>query len=143
MTESKLYHEAIVARARSGLGAGRLDGPHGSHTVDNPLCGDRVIMDVCIDSGTVCSVGHVVRGCLLCEAAASVIAEEAIGETPKDLQAITLLVQSMLESGSPIKATWDGLEMFRPVAGYRSRHLCVLLPFQALVGALEDVDAQQ
>ena len=137
MTEIRLYHEAIVSRARSALGAGRLDAPHGSHTVDNPLCGDRVTMDVVVESGNVSGVGHVVRGCLLCEAAASVIAEEAIGETLDDLRAISRGVQSMLDSDSPLETEWDGLEMFRPVANYRSRHLCVLLAFQALIGALE------
>lgn len=138
MTQTNLYHDAIVNRARSGIGAGRLETPHGSHTVDNPLCGDRVTMDVLLQGGNVTGVGHVVRGCLLCEAAASVIAEQAIGETLDELQAITRGVQSMLESDSPAAPGWDGLEMFRPVASYRSRHLCVLLPFQALIGALED-----
>ena len=74
----------------------------------------------------------------MCEAAASVIAEEAIGETLDDLRAISRGVQSMLESDSLVEIGWDGLEMFRPVANYRSRHLCVLLPFQALIGALEN-----
>lgn len=140
MTETNLYHDAIVSRARSGLGAGRLETPHGSHTVDNPLCGDRVIMDVLVESGNVTGVGHVVRGCLLCEAAASVISEEAIGESLDKLQAITSDVQSMLESDAPLETQWQGLSMFRPVANYRSRHLCVLLPFQALIGALEDAN---
>lgn len=139
MTQLDLYHEAIVTRARSGFGSGRLTQPHSSLTVDNPLCGDRVIMDVCTDADIVASIGYVVRGCLLCEAAASVIAEEAIGERAKNLYAITDLVQSMLETKSPTRFEWASLEMFRPVADYRSRHLCVLLPFQALVGALKNV----
>ena len=96
-------------------------------------------MEVCVESGNVSSVGHVVRGCLLCEAAASVIAEEAIGESAEKLETVTRSVQSMLETDADMDTDWEGLEMFRPVAGYRSRHLCVLLPFQALVGALEDV----
>lgn len=140
MSVSNLYHEAIVASARSAVGAGRLPKPHGTHTIDNPLCGDRVTMDVCVDDANITSVGHLVRGCLLCEAAASTIAEQAIGETPENLHSITALVQSMLEAGSPINSGWSGLEMFRPVANYRSRHLCVLLPFQALIGALKDVE---
>ena len=49
-------------------------------------------------------------------------------------------VQSMLEFDAPVEMEWQGLAMFRPVANYRSRHLCVLLPFQALIGALEDAN---
>ena len=116
MTQLNLYHEAIVSQARSGFGAGRLEQPHSSLTIDNPLCGDRVIMDVCIDTDTVASIGYVVRGCLLCEAASSVIAEQAIGERAKTLYAITDLVQIMLETKSPTRLGWGILEMFRPVA---------------------------
>ena len=52
--------------------------PHGSAAIDNPLCGDRVTLDVELGSaGRIARVGHVVRGCLLCEAAAVLIAEQA------------------------------------------------------------------
>lgn len=144
MTLSDLYNEAIVARARSGFGAGRLPQPHSSQSVDNPLCGDRVTIDVCLDADIIASIGYVVRGCLLCEAAVSVIAEQAVGESAKNLYTITDLVQSMLESElkSPIQTQWGALEMFRPVADYPSRHLCVLLPFQALVNALKDIESE-
>ena len=138
MTVSNLYHDAIVRVARSGVGAGRLEKPHGSHTVDNPLCGDRVTIDVQVENGNVACVGHVVRGCMLCEAAASIIAEQAIGESFKDLDSVSQTLQSMLERDEAIETNWEGLEMFRPVANYRSRHLCVLLPFQALIGAIQD-----
>jgi len=53
-----LYHEALVRLAREAVGAGALPAPaggtltaalHGSATVDNPLCGDRVTMEVRVE----------------------------------------------------------------------------------------------
>ena len=142
MSDSSLYHQAIVKTARAAIGAGRLPQADGSSMVDNPLCGDRVTVDVCLEAGRVTSVGHVVRGCLLCEAAAALIAEESIGETADELRCIVESVESMLVSEPPPALAWTSLDMFSPVRGYKSRHLCVLLPFQALLGALEESEGR-
>ena len=55
-------------------------GAAGERDVDNPLCGDRVTLDLNLADGRVREVGHKVRGCLLCQAAAAAIGERAPGE---------------------------------------------------------------
>jgi hypothetical protein len=40
-------------------------------------------------------------------------------------------------AGKSANLTWPELEMFRPVSGVKSRHECVLLPFDALREALD------
>ncbi|HSJ99159.1 MAG TPA: iron-sulfur cluster assembly scaffold protein, partial [Myxococcota bacterium] len=77
----ELYHQAILELARKARGASRLEAPQASVTVDNPLCGDRVTLDLSLADGRVREVGHRVRGCLLCQAAAVAIAVRAPGET--------------------------------------------------------------
>ena len=84
--------------------------------------------------GRVARVGHVVRGCLLCEAAAALIAEHA-----PELEIEALLrageeIGPALAEGSPFP--WPALEMFAPVRGVKSRRRCVTLPFEALAAAL-------
>ena len=162
-----LYHEAIIAAARRASGHGRLESPHGSATVDNPLCGDRVTLDVALGPrgydapassprptprpppgmrehdapaceydapGGAVRIGHVVRGCLLCEAAAVLIAERAPELDVEALLRAGEEVGPALEEGSPFP--WPGLEMFAPVRGVKSRRRCVTLPFEALAAAL-------
>ena len=80
-----LYQAALVERAHAGRGRGRLPAPDRSVTLDNPLCGDRVTIDLTLQDGRVATVGHQVRGCLLCEAAAETIAEHAPGKTAAEL----------------------------------------------------------
>ena len=124
-----------MAAARRASGHGRLAHPHGSATVDNPLCGDRVTVDVELASpARVARVGHVVRGCVLCEAAAVLIAEQAPERGLEELLRVGAGVEAALGGGVPFP--WPGLEMFAPVRGVRSRHRCVGLPFEALVAAL-------
>lgn len=98
-------------------------------------------MEVTVSGRRVERLAHEVRGCLLCEAAASVIGASAPGESVEDLVALSRALRAFLCDGSlgPPKC-WPALEMFAPVAHHRSRHDCVLLPFDALVKALEACD---
>lgn len=132
-----LYHEAIVAAARRAEGAGRLARPDASASVDNPLCGDRVSMDVQLDAGRLSAIAHRVRGCLLCEAAASIIAANAIGDSAQDLAAVQqTLAEGLAGDFSNRDLPWTDLQVFAPVAAHRSRHRCVTLAFEAVAAAI-------
>jgi nitrogen fixation NifU-like protein len=126
-----LYHKALVERARAGFGNGRLPDATGSATVDNPLCGDRVTLDLAIKDGHVAEIGHHVRGCLLCEAAAATIAEHGRGADRATLDAMSAAARALMAEGA-LDPRWQCLEIFRPVHGAKSRRDCVLLPFEAL-----------
>ena len=132
----QLYQDAIVGLARAANGKGRLDAPDGSATVDNPLCGDRVTVDVRMDGGRVAALGHLVRGCLLCEAAASAIGAHAKGATRTELAAAFEAAKAMLKGSDKDASGWPEMDAFAPVRAHRSRHSCVLLPFEALTKAL-------
>ncbi|MCX7355415.1 MAG: iron-sulfur cluster assembly scaffold protein [Alphaproteobacteria bacterium] len=134
--DDQLYQAAIVGLARAAHGKGRLEAPDGSATVDNPLCGDRITIDVRMDGERVAAVGHQVRGCLLCEAAASVIGAHAAGATRAELTAASDTAKAMLTGADAAPPQWPELGAFAPVRAHRSRHSCVLLPFEALTKAL-------
>jgi len=132
-----LYHEAIVTAARRACGSGRLEAADASAEEHNPLCGDRVSMQVQVRDGRFAGIAHRVRGCLLCEAAASVIAANVIGETPEDFARVKAALCDALANGFDNRSLpWRDLAMFAPVLHYRSRHRCVTLAFEALARAL-------
>ena len=136
------YHAAIMSAAHRASGKGRLDAPDASATVDNPLCGDRVTIDIRRagpgEGGPVSEIGHVVRGCVLCEAAATLIVEAGTGASPEELRTASDRVRRMIEDGMPPpEGAWRKADMFLPVRPHPSRHDCVLLPFQALLEALD------
>lgn len=133
------YDQAILQQARTATGAGRLAQPDGSAMIDNPLCGDRVTIDLTLAEGKVASIGHLVRGCVLCEAAAALIAEKAPGQTPAALRDAAAAIRPMLRDGAA--PPWPELAMFTPVRAVRSRHDCVDLPFRALAAALDKAGA--
>lgn len=131
-----------MSAAHRASGKGRLEAPDASATVDNPLCGDRVTIDI-RRSGPrggdrITEIGQVVRGCVLCEAAAAIVVEAGTGAAAADLRAVSDRVRRMLEDdGPPPEGEWGKVGMFVPVRLHPSRHDCVLLPFQALLEALD------
>jgi nitrogen fixation NifU-like protein len=127
-----LYHKALVERARAAFGKGRLPEATASATVDNPLCGDRVTLDLAVKDGHVERVAHHVRGCLLCEAAAATIAEFCRGSSRDELDAMSQAARKLMADGDELEPRWQCLEIFRPVHAAKSRRDCVLLPFEAL-----------
>jgi nitrogen fixation NifU-like protein len=140
--KDELYHQAILELARKARQASRLEAPQASVTVDNPLCGDRVTLDLIVTEGRVREVGHRVRGCLLCQAAAAAIGERAPGETPEALRAIARgLHDAIVGAPEAVGQMWPELAAFAPVHAHKSRHDCVLLPFEALTQALDQIEA--
>ena len=136
MSASQIYHDAIKALATDATGEGTLAAPDGRALVDNPLCGDRVDMEVRLADGRIAEVAHRVRGCLLCRAAASIIGRRAAGAGPVDIERVGAGVAGMLEKQLPPPAEWPELAAFVPVHGHASRYRCVQLPFEALLAAL-------
>lgn len=133
-----LYQQAIIDLAKRSRAQERLERPDRSATIDNPLCGDRITLDLALDGDTVSEVGHKTRGCLLCEASACLIAEAAPGRTLSALASeAAKLIQSFPDEDEPLEALWPGLETLAPARRYKSRRDCVTLPFQALVTAIE------
>ena len=135
-----IYHEAMVRLAHEATGAGRLAAPDAAVTLDNPLCGDRVTVEIEVRDGRIARLAHRVRGCLLCEAAASLIGRAASGAARADVEAGRAALAAVLREGAGApEGTWAGLSVFTPVAAVPSRHRCALLPFDALCDALSRV----
>ena len=80
-----LYQKEIIQLARQSRQRLTLDSPKYSARVDNPLCGDRVTVDLIIEVGIVKKIGIKVRGCALCEAASELLVLNSVGLTSADL----------------------------------------------------------
>jgi nitrogen fixation NifU-like protein len=130
-----IYQEKIVALAKAKTGAGKLVAPTRTARRDNPLCGDRVIIDVTLDGqGRIAEMGHQVRGCLLCQASASALSSLAIGKDAVGIAEIRHDAERAM--GREDGEAHEPYAAFAPVAAHKSRQECVLLPLEALKDAL-------
>lgn len=119
--------------AANATGSGTLKNPDAVGTLDNPTCGDRITIQVKLQDGRITELAHENRSCMLCQASASLLAEKAIGLNIADVEKIRLQVKHLLENGGDTTdLPWEELRYFAPVKDHKSRHICVLLPLNAL-----------
>lgn len=140
MTSEGIYQQTLIDLSKAGHARGRLARPDATAVIHNPLCGDRVTIDVCATAAEVTAFAQQVRGCALCEAAAAWLGLNATGRTQQELREATYALDNMLRGERfSLTSVFDELRMFAPVAEHKSRHRCVSLPFEALIHALDDV----
>jgi nitrogen fixation NifU-like protein len=128
-----VYQTELLRLAARATGAGRLAEPDASAMVDNPLCGDRITVDLQLADGRIAALGYEVKACVLCQASASLIGAHATGASDAEIQEVERAVAAMLRGkGEAPGGEWADYARFAPVRAHKSRHECVMLPFQAL-----------
>jgi nitrogen fixation NifU-like protein len=135
MTE-ELYNQAIIEAAKATDHAGRLEAPDGTATADNPLCGDRVTLDLKSRDGCITEIAHKTRGCLLTRAAAALLSRHAEGLPLAKARALEITARAYLD-GESDTPPFPELAVMAPVKAVRSRHDCVTIAFDALAEAAE------
>jgi len=83
-----IYRQYILEHYREPRNHGHLEQPdiHAGDT--NPLCGDRVEMDLNVKEGRVTEVRFSGRGCAISQATASMLTEQIEGATLEELRAL-------------------------------------------------------
>jgi nitrogen fixation protein NifU and related proteins len=82
-----LYRDYILEHYRRPHNFGVIDNPSASHEGANPLCGDRITMQLGIHNGVVERVGFTGRGCAISQASASLLTDEIKGKRVGDVAA--------------------------------------------------------
>ena len=132
---NKLYQKQIIELARDSRKRSRIDNPDTTIRFDNPLCGDRIDIDLSFKERRISNIGFKVRGCALCEASSEILARNAVGCELQELNVVGSKLSDYLV-GSIDTLDWKELEVFEPVKNVPPRHECVLLPFNAVKKAV-------
>lgn len=138
-----IYRRELLRLAADAVGAGRLDTPQASATVHNPACGDRVTVDITLEDGRIAALRHHAQACVLTQASAAILGAEAVGLDHASLNRLRDRVKAMLEGGPVPPAPFQAYGAFEGVAEHKGRHVCVLLPLQAALEALDTLEAAE
>ncbi len=138
-----VYNQRILELAGSIPRLGRLAAPGASATAHSKLCGSTVTVDVTMEGGTVTDFAHDVKACALGQAASSIMARNIIGATAAELRDVRETVRRMLkENGAPPSdGPWVDLCVLEPVREYKARHASTMLTFDAVVEAVDRIEA--
>lgn len=80
-----LYAEDILDHYKHPRNFGQLEHPDIHVEASNPLCGDRLAMDLMVKDGVVEDVAFSGQGCAISQASASMLTEEILGKRVEDL----------------------------------------------------------
>lgn len=138
-----VYNRRILELAADIPRLGRLAAPDATATAHSKLCGSTVTVDLALRDGVVADFAHEVRACALGQASSSVMGALIVGSTPDELRALREAMRRMLkENGAPPEGRWAELKVLEPVRDYKARHASTLLTFDAVVDALDQIEAR-
>lgn len=139
-----VYNRRILELAADIPRLGRLAAPDATATAHSKLCGSTVTIDLALRDGVVADFAHEVRACALGQASSSVMGALVVGSTADELRAVREAMRRMLkENGAPPEGRWAELKVLEPVRDYKARHASTLLTFDAVVDALDQIDARK
>jgi len=133
----ELYQAVILDHDRAPRNLGPLAGATHAATVDNPLCGDVVTIQLELVDGVVRAAAFLGRGCALSRAAASILTTQVAGLDAAAVAARLAAYEAFIASppDAPVPADLGDLAAFAGVRRFRSRRACALLAVRALRAA--------
>lgn len=137
---NKLYDDPMLWWAGRTDHSGSMDHPDRQAIQTNPLCGDRVTIQLEMKGDAIRKIYYQVRGCILCRASCAYMASLAQDLNESRVQMLRDGFENFLKLLPEQAETHSVYEVFSPVRPHRSRHRCVLLPYETTLKAISDTD---
>lgn len=139
-----VYNKKILELAGNIPRLGRLADPDASATAHSRLCGSTVTVDLRMEGDVVTDFAHDVKACALGQASSSIMARHVVGATASELRDLRDTVRRMLkENGAPPEGRFEEAKYLEPVRSYKARHASTLLTFDAVVAAMDQIEAKR
>ena len=133
-----LYTTEILRLAASLSEPHALDREDGCSEVRSPTCGSRVCMTVQLDQERrVERLSMRVHACAFGQASAALVERHSRGRTHDEVSEAMLTLSRWLAGENDDSAGWPGIEALEPARARNGRHGAILLPFRALLAAIE------
>jgi NifU-like protein involved in Fe-S cluster formation len=133
-----LYTTDILRLAASLSLPRELDREDGKAELRSPTCGSRVTVAVQLDGERrVELVSQQVHACAFGQASAALVERNAIGRTHADVSDALVALSRWLSEEQEEAGDWPGIATLAPARRRKSRHGAILLPFRALLAAIE------
>jgi len=133
---SDLYQEVILDHYRRPRNFGTLAAADRSAQGDNPLCGDRLSVQLKLKDGVIEDIRFRGAGCAISVASASLMTESVKGRTVEEARALFEKFHPMV-LGRGSREGLGKLEVFSGVSAFPVRVKCATLAWHTLKAALD------
>lgn len=132
-----LYTTEILRLAASLREPCELKQESGRAELRSPTCGSRVTTSVELDErGRIVALSQRVHACAFGQASSALLEASAIGRSRVEVDAALAELSRWL-GGQDELPSWPGLSALAAARPRSSRHGAILLPFRALIAAME------
>ena len=134
-----LYQQVILDHNRTPRNFRKIAGANRTAEGYNPLCGDRITLELTVEDGVVKDAAFQGSGCAISKAAASMMTASIIGKPEGEVDALFDRVHAMLTGANTPPAEVGKLAVFAGVREFPSRVKCATLAWYTLRAALKAV----
>ncbi|SIQ78094.1 NifU homolog involved in Fe-S cluster formation [Bosea sp. TND4EK4] len=139
-----VYNKRILSLAANIPLLERLPSPDATARAHSKLCGSTVTVDLTMEGDVVTGFGHEVKACALGQASSSIMAQHVVGSTAQELRELREQARAILkQNGEPPQGKWADLAVLVPVRDYKARHASTMLTFDAVVDAIDQIEARR
>lgn len=133
-----LYTTEILRLAASLQGPRELGRVDGAAELRSPTCGSRISVSVRLDpQRRVEAISQQVHACAFGQASAAILERHAVGRDHAEIGDALVLLSRWLAQEQEDAGAWPGIAVLTPARTRVARHGAILLPFRALLAALE------
>jgi NifU-like protein involved in Fe-S cluster formation len=133
-----LYTTEILRLAASLREPHTLDREDGCAEMRSPTCGSRVRLTVQLDEDRrVERLSMQVHACAFGQASAALVERHSRGRTHEEVSAALLALSHWLAGELDEETSWPEIVVLAPARSRKGRHGAILLPFRALLAAME------
>jgi nitrogen fixation protein NifU and related proteins len=138
-----LYQEVILDHHKRPRNFGPLATSNHHAEGHNPLCGDRLTVQVDVEDGVIKGVAFEGAGCAISRASASIMTDAVKGKPVEEAERMFAEFHRMVTSGveDAVEESLGKLTVFCGVREFPSRVKCASLAWHTLHAALDSKDA--
>lgn len=136
---SELPYTTEILRLAASLHEKReLEREDGRAELRSPTCGSRVSIAVQLDDNRrVQMLSQQVHACAFGQASAALVQQHAIGRAHDEVADALVMISRWLAEEQDEAGAWPGIVALEPARPRKGRHGAILLPFRALLAAIE------
>jgi NifU-like protein involved in Fe-S cluster formation len=133
-----LYTTEILRLAASLQEMRDLEREDGRAELRSPTCGSRITIAVQLDEQRrVQMITQQVNACAFGQASAALVQQHAVGRAHDEVADALVMISRWLAQEQDQTGEWPGIDALEPARPRKSRHGAILLPFRALLAAIE------
>ena len=139
-----IYNSKILEFAGNIPLTGALSDADASADAHSKLCGSKVKVYVKMEGPVVSAFSHEVKACALGQASSSIMARHVVGATANEVrQARSDMLAMLKEGGEGPEGRFEDMRFLKPVKDYKARHASTMLTFDAVVKAIDEIEAKR